>query len=150
MPGAFERGATPSAGMQRPSNAAGLSPRAVKVVDASALAALLFGEPAAEAVAARLRTHALAAPTLLRYELGSVARKKRRRYPALEKELMQALATFDDMEVEEVEVPIAPVVDLALATDITVYDAAYAWLARHLRAELVTLDEPLAAAARRL
>jgi uncharacterized protein with PIN domain len=38
---------------------------AVKVVDASALAALLFGEPEAEAVAGRLGDARLAAPSLL-------------------------------------------------------------------------------------
>jgi uncharacterized protein with PIN domain len=38
---------------------------AVKVIDASALAALLFGEPEAEAVAGRLGDALLVAPSLL-------------------------------------------------------------------------------------
>ena len=39
----------------------------VKVVDASAVAALLFGEPAAEDILQQLGEAALVAPTLLRY-----------------------------------------------------------------------------------
>ncbi len=51
------------------------------VVDASALAALLFGEPDADRVAERLGGAALFSPSLIRYELASVCRKKMRRYP---------------------------------------------------------------------
>lgn len=119
---------------------------AVKVVDTSALAALLFGEPAAGDVASKLGSHTLAAPTLLRYELGSVARMKSEKYPALRAEFAEALATFDELGVEEVDVPIAPVVELAAVARVTVYDAAFMWLSRHLRAELVTLDRDVAAA----
>jgi predicted nucleic acid-binding protein len=39
------------------------------------------------------------------------------------------------------------VLDLAVEMDLTAYDATYLWLARHLQAELVTLDRALAAAA---
>jgi len=45
---------------------------AVKVVDASALAALLFGEPEAEAVAGQLSNARLVAPGLLAFELANV------------------------------------------------------------------------------
>ena len=45
---------------------------AVRVVDASALAALLFGEPEAEAVAALIDESQLVAPSLLAFELANV------------------------------------------------------------------------------
>ena len=35
-----------------------------------------------------------------------------------------------------------------MQTKLTVYDASYLWLARHMQADLVTLDRELAAAAR--
>jgi predicted nucleic acid-binding protein len=54
---------------------------AVKVDDASALAALLFAEPEAEAVADQLEGSSLFAPTLLGYEIASVCLKKLRRDP---------------------------------------------------------------------
>jgi predicted nucleic acid-binding protein len=50
-----------------------------KVVDASALAAILFGEPAAEAVAERLTGARLAAPFLLDYELDGLWPRTRAR-----------------------------------------------------------------------
>jgi uncharacterized protein with PIN domain len=43
-----------------------------KVVDASAIAALLFGEPEADAVAAQLAGSRLVAPGLLPFELANV------------------------------------------------------------------------------
>jgi len=46
---------------------------AVLVVDASAIAALLFVEPEADAVAERLREADLSAPQLLAYELANVS-----------------------------------------------------------------------------
>ncbi|MGH9875766.1 MAG: type II toxin-antitoxin system VapC family toxin [Pyrinomonadaceae bacterium] len=53
----------------------------VKVVDASAIAALLFGEPEAPTIAAQLRNTKLAAPTLLPFEVASVCLKKLHRHP---------------------------------------------------------------------
>jgi len=45
---------------------------AVKVVDASALAALLFGEPAAGAVAGRFKGSHLVARALLGFDIANV------------------------------------------------------------------------------
>jgi uncharacterized protein with PIN domain len=45
---------------------------AVKVVDASAIAALLFGEPDAENISERLADGRLVAPALLGFELANV------------------------------------------------------------------------------
>ena len=53
----------------------------IKVVDASAFAALLFGEKEAEAVAASLGDARLAAPALLSFELANVCLSKMRRHP---------------------------------------------------------------------
>ncbi len=117
-----------------------------KVVDASALAAVLFGEPAGEEVARRLDQGVLVAPTLLRYEIGSVCRKKMRRHPRKRDDLITCLGLIHSLEIEEVEIPILESVELAAREDLTVYDAAYLWLARSLRAELVTLDSRLEAA----
>jgi predicted nucleic acid-binding protein len=121
---------------------------AVKVVDASALAALLFGEPAAEAVVGRLDGGHLVAPALLAFEIANVCLKKMRREPTQRDALLTAFAQYARMPIEIVEVDHAETPSLAEAFGLTSYDAAYLWLARQLAAELVTLDRSLEAATR--
>jgi predicted nucleic acid-binding protein len=121
----------------------------VRVVDASALAALLFGEPAGEAIAKRLDNGRLVAPTLLGYELANVCVVKCRRYPEKREALLAAFGMRGWLGVEQVDVDHAAAATLALSTGLTLYDASYLWLARHLKAELVTLDRQLERAATR-
>src|ERR1700737_1542981 len=111
----------------------------VKVVNASALAALLFGEPEAAAIAARLEGSDLFAPTLLDYEIASVCLKKLRRDPLRRDAMLAAFALYARMAIEIVEIDHADALRLAEAVGLTIYDAAYLWLARKLVAELVTL-----------
>ena len=119
-----------------------------RVVDASALAAVLFGEPEGGRVAKALGKGPLFAPTLLRYEVGSVCLKKVRRHPARRADLLAALDLFTRMDLREVEVPPVETAELAERAGLTIYDAAYLWLARSIGAALVTLDEGLESAAR--
>jgi predicted nucleic acid-binding protein len=116
---------------------------AVKVVDASALAALLFSEPEADAVASRLTNARLAAPRLLTFELANVCVVKSRRHVDQRDALFAAFCFYERLGVEEMDVDAAAVVRLALAKELTAYDAAYLWLAQQLGAELVTLDNEL-------
>ncbi len=118
----------------------------VKVVDASAVAALLFGEPEAEAVAVRLGDARLVAPSLLGLELANVCLIKSRRHPERQRTLRTAFQLRDDLAVEEVAVDYQGTLDLAVMTGLSAYDASYLWLARRLGAELVTLDKQLAKA----
>lgn len=118
----------------------------VKVVDASALAALLFGEPDADTVAGQLDDAHLVAPHLLSFELASICRKKCRRDPGQRNVLLAAFELRTQIEIEEVAVDHDAVLILAESTGLTAYDASYLWLARHLGAGLVTLDQQLARA----
>lgn len=117
------------------------------VVDASALAALLFGEPDGPEVASRLQGQAMLAPTLLRYELASVCTKKIAERPAEAAAFLSALGLFARLGVREVQVPAEGLVRVARETGLTAHDAAYLWLARELGAGLVSLDRRLSAAA---
>ena len=116
----------------------------VKVIDASVVSAILFAEPGSEAVARRLEHHALVAPSLWTYEVGNVCLQKIRRHRPDRQVLLDAFSLASRLGIEEVDVPVAQVVPLADEVGLTVYDAAYVWLARMLRAELVTLDTALA------
>ena len=121
--------------------------KVVRVVDASAFAAILFGEPEAEEVVARLQGSRLVAPALLPYEIASVCLKKIRRHPDMRDRLLESYAGRKKADIEEIEVAFSEVITLAESNDITCYDASYLWLAMQLKAELVTLDENLATVA---
>ncbi len=118
----------------------------VKVVDASALAALLFEEPEADAIAGRLASGRLVGPALLHFELANVCLTKIRRQPDKRATLRAAFRLAQRLRVETVAVDHAAVLDVAVETGLTAYDASYLWLARELSAELVTLDRKLAVA----
>ena len=118
----------------------------VSVVDASALAAILFGEPEGEAVAQFLAGSRLVAPALLAFELANVCLSKMRRQPQLREALFEAFQLRERMALEEAMVDAAGVVRLAAETGLTAYDASYLWLARELGADLITLDRQLAKA----
>ena len=122
---------------------------AVKVVDASALGALLFGEPEGKFVAFELAEGRLAAPSLLYLELANVYLKKLRRAPELAQMLEAGFAYLGTLGIEIVEINYkgaAEILLLAESRKLSSYDASYLWLALAMEAELVTLDRRLAAA----
>jgi predicted nucleic acid-binding protein len=120
------------------------------VVDTSALAALVFAEVGFESVARQLEGQVMHAPTLIDYELASVALKKLRRVPANAAAVVAALETARQIPLARIQPDMVQVVALAVATNLTPYDASYLWVARTLGLKLVTLDRALAEAARRL
>jgi predicted nucleic acid-binding protein len=121
----------------------------VKVIDASALAAIIFDEPDADRMAAAIRGCELVAPALLGFEIANVCLVKIRRRSAPRAVLMQALA-MPGLRVDTIAVDHHAVVPLAEATGLTIYDASYLWLAKQIGVALVTLDRQLADAAERM
>lgn len=115
----------------------------VKVIDASALAALVFNEPEQSEIAEQIRGASLLAPTLIDYELASVCLKKLRRYSRQRDALLAALALVKRMDIKQVRVDPAEVTILADEVGMTAYDAAYLWLSLAHRAPLITLDQKL-------
>jgi predicted nucleic acid-binding protein len=119
----------------------------VKVVDSSAIAAVLFNEPELGAVQAILRGAKMIAPPLLIYELGNVCRTKCRQRPAERDVLASGLALLPSLGVQQVDIDPQAVLSTALEERLSFYDASYLWLSRSRGAELVTLDRALARAA---
>jgi predicted nucleic acid-binding protein len=120
------------------------------VVDASALGALVFGEPQAEEISRGLTNATLVAPALLWFEMAAVTAKKIRRHPEMAAQIQAAFRLAFRLPVAIVDVDHGETVNLALENELTTYDAAYLWLANHLGAELVALDTKLGKAAQRL
>jgi predicted nucleic acid-binding protein len=117
-----------------------------KVVDASAIVAMLFDELTRETVVPRLRGCSLHAPSLLEFEVANACLKKIRAAPAERQELLEAFALLDELAIAFKTVDFADTIALAERTKLSLYDASYLWLARALDAELVTLDDKLARA----
>ena len=70
------------------------------VVDASALAAVVFNEPAADEVVEQIGGDRLVAPSLLTYELANVYVVKVRRYPDQEQALDRAFSMLGSFDIE--------------------------------------------------
>jgi len=118
------------------------------VIDASALAAVVFDEPKAVEVAAQLDTaQRIDAPAFLWYEMASVCVKKIRHHPDDADGLRRALREATELPVSIHPVDPLDAVAVAHETGLSAYDASYLWLARHLGFDLVTLDERLRAVA---
>ena len=117
------------------------------VVDASVIAAVVFGEAEGDQLRRALRGHVLHAPSLIDYELTHVAWKKLRRAPAAGSAIFAALASVRRLEVRHTHPDTVSVLGVAAATGLTPYAASYLWLAKTTRLPLFTLDKRLATAA---
>ncbi len=120
---------------------------AVKVVDASALAAVIFDETEADRVDDQLAGAVLVAPALFPFEMASVCLTKLRRNPGQRDAILRQFSSQAVTTIEIREIDHRGVLELAENFGLSSYDASYLWLARALGAELVTLDRQLARAA---
>ena len=114
-----------------------------KVVDCSALAAVLLDETPADIVSARLKEQRLLAPALLPFEMVSVCWKKAKKYPEKIDIFLAAVDRFCRIPIQIVEIDFRAILPLAQRHRLTTYDASYLWLALELGVELVTLDAEL-------
>jgi len=121
-----------------------------KVVDASALAAIAFAEPDADAVIDAIDGHRLHAPSLVVFELMNVAWKRSRRQPAASALFVEALELLQGLGIRYRGINQEEVVRLGLTSGLSAYDASYLWLSRVLDMPLVTLDRKLGAHAKDL
>ncbi len=112
----------------------------VRVVDASALGALVFGEPEAEKISETLSDELLAAPALLWFELASICLKKIHAHPSQKSLILEAFEHARKLNIEIIEIDHLAVIELAKNAGLTTYDASYLWLALELRGALITLD----------
>lgn len=117
----------------------------VTVVDASAIAAVLFDEPEAAPVMASVGS-SLLAPGLLRYEMASICATKLRNEPKYAKLTLQRYRLFNGLDIEFAEPDWDTLPLLARQWELSAYDATYLQLALKRKAPLVTLDARLAGA----
>lgn len=122
-----------------------------RVVDVSAIGALVFGEPGKPWVESQIASVALIAPSLLHFELGNICWKKLRQFPAEANRLITAYEVWCMSGLVRYEaIDSIQTLGLARTHQLTFYDASYLYLAANRRADLVSLDARLARAARSL
>lgn len=107
---------------------------------------MVFDEPGAAVTGRRLDDGRLIAPFLIDFEFANVSLLKLRRNQIQRGDLAIAYTLRLSFKIECLTVDFAKVLELAITTGLTAYDASYLWLARTHNAELVTLDKQLAAA----
>ena len=121
-----------------------------KVVDASALAAVVFAESKLHIVEPLIVGHRLLAPYLLKSELANVCVKKLRAQPAARSTIFGLFSIVWGMPIVFHDIDPGEVLTLADRLRLSAYDASYLWLAQNLGIELVTLDERLEMAAKKI
>jgi predicted nucleic acid-binding protein len=120
-----------------------------RVVDASAVAALLFNETAALWVQDATFGELLIAPGLIHFELGNLCWKKMRRSPAQADALRRNWMNWNvSSPVTLSDVDLGETMRFARDHNLTFYDASYLWLAHDRTADLISLDAKLVRAAR--
>ncbi|GAA4488520.1 type II toxin-antitoxin system VapC family toxin [Microbacterium panaciterrae] len=116
------------------------------VVDASAVAEILFGTAAGYKAAALIDGHELLAPQHLTAEVASVIRGWSLSRQITDEQALRAFGEFDALGIEQVPMmSMLPAVH-ALRHNVSAYDAMYVVLARAAQCSLLTLDARLAAA----
>jgi len=116
------------------------------VVDASAVAEILFGTETGQRAAALLGEHELLAPQHLTAEVASVIRGWSLSGQITDDQALRAFREFDALGVEQVPMmSMLPAVH-ALRHNVSAYGAMYVVLARAAQCSLLTLDARLAAA----
>ena len=115
----------------------------VTVVDASAVAAVVFEEPEAAPLVAAVRGRLLA-PSLIRYELANLCLTKLRRAPADTAVILRRYRLLRDLDLRTTEPDWDALPERAGHWGLSAYDAAYLDVALRERLPLVTLDARLA------
>ena len=121
-----------------------------RVVDASVIAAMAFEEPRADEAEDLLRDATLFAPEIFPYELVSVALKKTKALPSQSFDIAMRLREALSIRIKLVSMAPLELLQLALESNLTIYDAAYLQAAHRLECPLVTFDAKLARHARRI
>jgi predicted nucleic acid-binding protein len=119
---------------------------ATAVIDASALAAILFGEPEADSLDLDLSPDQLIASPMLPHEFANICVRKHQRAGVPIDNVLLALRDFESLGIATEAVSLPETVAAAIRFGLSSYDAGYLWLALIKELPLLTLDKKLAAA----
>lgn len=123
-----------------------MASKAAAVIDASALAAVVFGEPEADSLTLDFSVDQLIASPMLPYEFANICVKKHQRAGLSVHDVLLALRDFESLGIATEPVSSSETVAAAIRFGLSSYDAGYLWLALIKDLPLLTLDKKLAAA----
>lgn len=118
------------------------------VVDASIVAARVFLEAERGKAEVQMRGRRLCAPALIDYEITNVALSKIRGRAISAHDSARILGLYAELDIERFGVDLLSTLHIGNTFELSAYDAAYLWVAGHLRAPIATFDARLAAAAK--
>ena len=123
----------------------------IRIVDASAIGAVLLVEQESAWVTEQTDGSELIGPAILPFEVGNICWKRLRRSPADTDRVMAIWSAWSaSLPVRLVMPDPTYTLRLAYETGLTFYDASYVRLAQDYDADLVSLDAQLVRVARRL
>ncbi|MDR1786251.1 MAG: type II toxin-antitoxin system VapC family toxin [Spirochaetaceae bacterium] len=123
---------------------------AEKVIDASAIMAIILNEPSRDKVIAWTRGAALVSPEMIDAEIGNGLINLFRRHKIAEADLLTAYQRFTEIPLRKVNAGITGALKIACRYGIFAYDAYYLEAASRLGLPLVTLDGSMAQTGRAL
>ena len=114
-----------------------------RVVDASFIAAIVFGDSALEVAELDWDAPLLVAPSIIRYEFMNVCVKKQRTGRIDAERALVACQQFESLSIATEYVSFPETLATAIRYRLSGYDAAYLWMALEYAAPLLTLDQQL-------
>lgn len=113
----------------------------IRVVDATAVSAVLFGEPAAEYIVEQLEDAVIIAPTVLESHLCEICLQKMDDSDGYDGHYLEALSLLQVMDLHYIKQDPSEIVRFAAERNITVSEAYYLRLVYAFDADLVSLNE---------
>lgn len=120
------------------------------VIDASALLAVIVGEPERDSIIALTAGHALVGPGSLPWEIGNAFSSMLKQRRLSLEDARHGLASFQSIPIRYLAVDLENAVAISHATALYAYDAYFLDCASRHAAPLLTLDRSLQRAAHRM
>jgi len=120
------------------------------VIDASAILAVIVGEPERDRIVEMTGGHTLVGPGSIPWEIGNAFASMLKQHRVGMDEVRQGLSIFQSIPIRYLEVNLQNALSIAHSTNMYAYDAYFLDCATRLAAPLLALDRPLRRAADKL
>jgi len=120
------------------------------VIDASAILAVIIGEPERDRIVERTKGHNLVGPGSIPWEIGNVFSSMFKQHRIDIEQAHQGLSIFQSIAIRYLEVDLKNALSIAHSENMYAYDAYFLDCATRYAAPLLTLDRPLKKTAQKI